>query len=220
MKLEQVFYQESDREKVRFPLVCQGNYDKEPKISFREVFYCYKVTCWYSRKLKTGIINIELEATQEGGFPAEDKNYSEKHLSEYPSSALAIRDAIRLFDEAVAEGLPDRNKTEEDAWAEWRESQNPEPKEHDAPKPESVGLDLGLPWPTLSDTVKELIDIVQDFYPKKLTQKERESVAAELIRRVDFDSDEVMKIVAELQRQESNERQIYVPKLMPLDDAF
>ena len=125
MKLKQVFYQESNRESYFFPIVRQQKCWREPEIIHQEIVYQYKVSCYFSEKLDVGIIVIQLVA-EEDFFPLFSKGYSKKHLSVYPNSALAIREAIRLFDEAVAEELPDRGKTEEDAWAEWKKKQEPE----------------------------------------------------------------------------------------------
>lgn len=183
MQLEQVFYQESDQEVIKAPVVRTPDVYEDPKIVYREIVYQYKVTCWYSRKLNIGIIQIELTASP--SFVS-DKGYTEKHLSEYPTSAQAIRDAIRLFDEAVAEGLPDQGKTEEDAWEEWRESQNPKPK-CDAPK---IKKD-----PSLEETIAEIIGTIQAWFPE-LNKEESQFVVAELLRnRFEFDRPTSEKIV-------------------------
>lgn len=131
MKLKQVFYQESDLVEIINEPIVRTPQDEEPKIIYRKIDYQRKVTCWYSNKLNIGIIQVDLIAQP---VYLSGKGYSKKHFSEYPNSAAAIRNAIRLFDEAVAEGLPDRNKTEEEAWEEWRRSQQSNERQIYVPK--------------------------------------------------------------------------------------
>lgn len=55
------------------------------------------------------------------GTLCDDSSLTKKFINDYASPASVVRHAIQLFDELAHHPLPDKDKTEEDAWVEYEQ---------------------------------------------------------------------------------------------------